>query len=309
MKEGNKNRICLVINFNHQYEHNIEKLERLYGDRFENIFYLMPFYEGKNPKVISVYENSFQFQGHFAQGLKTFYKKNFTHYIFLADDLLLNPKVNQESIYSLLNLDDVSAYIKSVYTLHDVKWYCSHVLPAINTLSNIKGVEYFEKIPAYHTAFDSFIKHNINIGNLTLSYETKSMLISNHCKYSHFDCIDKFALINNFLTPTELILPYPIVGAYSDFVVVPKLSIKKFCRLCGIFAAMRLFAEIAIPTALLLTCDNIIFENKDFPGLEIWGGENIVKFCEECNYNLKTLFNKYESKLYIHPIKLSQWDF
>jgi len=88
-------KIVLIIIFNHRYDDNLEKLDRIYKNRFSNVYYIMPFYDGPRLDVIPVYENSFCFQGYVAQALASFYMRDCTHYVFIGDDLLLNPNLNQ----------------------------------------------------------------------------------------------------------------------------------------------------------------------------------------------------------------------
>lgn len=84
-------RVALVLIYNHQYNENIEKLEAIYGPRFDQIYHLVPFYEGDRPNVIPVYEKSHYFQGYIAQAFSSFFSAHYDHYLFVADDLLLNP--------------------------------------------------------------------------------------------------------------------------------------------------------------------------------------------------------------------------
>jgi hypothetical protein len=299
--------ICLVIFFTHKYENNIEKLEKIYHNRFDNIFYLMPFYQGREPNVIPVYENSYNFQGSFAQGLKSFYDERFTHYVFIADDLILNSMINQDNICNLLNLELSSAYFKDVFTIHNINWCWSHVLPAVYILSNSRGVQYKDEVPPVDEAVKIFNMHGLDVSNLNINNETKQMLLEYHIKSQSYDVVEPNTLIQYFLRSEETKIPYPLVGGYSDFSIIPAKSIKKFCHLCGVFASIRLFVEIAVPTSLLLTCEDIIFEKKEFQGLEIWDGYELDKIGVECGLSIENLFSKYHSKLYVHPIKLSKW--
>lgn len=77
---------------------------------------------------------------------------------------------------------------------------------------------------------------------------------------------------------------------------------------CGAFSATRLFVEMAIPTALVLSSDNIRL-GKDIklnPGA-MWI-EDDFKILEPYGHNLAKLLTDFPSdKLYLHPIKLSQW--
>lgn len=55
-------------------------------------------------------------------------------------------------------------------------------------------------------------------------------------------------------------LPYPLIGGYSDIVVVNRDHLQRISERCGVFAATNLFVELAIPTAMLLTTSNFVTE-------------------------------------------------
>jgi hypothetical protein len=98
------------------------------------------------------------------------------------------------------------------------------------------------------------------------------------------------------------------VGGYSDFFVVPNNALKRFAHLCGIFASMNVFTEIAIPTALSLCsdkCRHVLPDN--FQDGALWG-QQIEDFCHEYDFSLAKLFENFpKDKLYVHPVKLSLW--
>jgi hypothetical protein len=76
---------------------------------------------------------------------------------------------------------------------------------------------------------------------------------------------------------------------------------------------MRLWVEVAIPTAMVLTYDEIIFEKDlQWKGTTYWDNENIAEMnlrFENVNFNFQNLMNSYaENELYIHPVKLSKWE-
>jgi hypothetical protein len=116
---------------------------------------------------------------------------------------------------------------------------------------------------------------------------------------------------------------YPLLAGYSDFIVVPRSAMKAFAHYCGVFAAMNMFAEVGVPTALALACNSIKTELLqghhfvDLPlkrspdatmrGIELWGQE-IQPFEEALNYSWKRLLESFPTDvLYYHPIKLSKW--
>src|ERR1700743_1228199 len=98
------NKVALIIIYNHRYDKNIELLEQIYKSRFSNIYHLIPFYNGNKENVIAVYDNSFYFEGYIAQGLKSYFKEDYTHYFFVADDMVLNPVVNEHNYAEHLKL-------------------------------------------------------------------------------------------------------------------------------------------------------------------------------------------------------------
>jgi hypothetical protein len=105
--------VALVVIYNHQYNKNISIIEKIYRERFSNIFHLVPFYEGTQNNVIAVYENSFYFQGYVAQATKKLIG-SYEHYFFIADDLILNPEINQINYKEKLKLDTKSSFLLSL---------------------------------------------------------------------------------------------------------------------------------------------------------------------------------------------------
>lgn len=60
-------KIALLVLYNHRYDKNIPRIEKLYEGKFSHIFHLMPFYDGDHPNVFPVYESSYYFQSYIAQ--------------------------------------------------------------------------------------------------------------------------------------------------------------------------------------------------------------------------------------------------
>ena len=103
-------------------------------------------------------------------------------------------------------------------------------------------------------------------------------------------------------------LSYPIVGSYSDIFIISAKSIKKFCHYCGIFAATKLFVEVALPTSVVLSSDEIITE-KDLclQGKALWTNEDYQEL-EKYENSLTKLMTGFPPKyIYLHPVKLSKW--
>ena len=61
--------------------------------------------------IIPVYDNSVYFQGYVAQGFHHYYQEDAPHYIFIADDLMLDPLINENNYADYFNLSENSAFI------------------------------------------------------------------------------------------------------------------------------------------------------------------------------------------------------
>ncbi len=297
-------KVALIIIYNHQYNKNIEVLEKLYGHRFNNIFHLVPFYKGTKKNVISVYENSYYFQGYVSQGLNSFFKEEYVHYFFIGDDLLLNPKINENNYTEYLKLDEYTSFIPGFMSLHKLDFLWTYTKDALGYNLFIDGIEVKSMVPTYEQAILLFEKFNLEIGPLKfeqlfnkpiLKYNFKALkgFIGYHYKKSLNKKYD---------------LSYPIVGSYSDIFVVSSNTIKDFCLYSGVFAATNMFVELAIPTAMVLSATKIVTEKDlDLQGKALWSKED-YQILDEYNYNLNTLQKDFpENHLYIHPIKLSKW--
>src|ERR1017187_1011042 len=92
------NKVPLIIIYNHRFDDNIEKLEKIYRDRFSTIFHLVPFYDGDLTNVIPVFERSYYFHGYIPQALRILKKINCSHYFFVSDDVLLHPSINENNV-------------------------------------------------------------------------------------------------------------------------------------------------------------------------------------------------------------------
>ncbi len=114
-------KVALVIIYNHQYNQNIDILERMYKNRFSNIYHLVPFYKDDKSNVIPVYCSSYCFQGYVAQGFKNYFNEDFDHYFFIGDDLILNPLINESNYREHLKLEKEACFIPRLSPLNESK--------------------------------------------------------------------------------------------------------------------------------------------------------------------------------------------
>jgi len=102
---------------------------------------------------------------------------------------------------------------------------------------------------------------------------------------------------------------YPLIDGYSDFIVIPQKHLKSFCYYCGVFAAMNLWVDAAVATAMVLSCESIKMEkDHNYNGVELWGDEQ--QFHEKkYQLNFQKFYQSFpQDQLYLHPVKLSKWN-
>lgn len=297
-----KNTVCLVVIFNHQYNSNIEKLRYYYKNRFSHIYFCVPFYMGNDEDVITVYESSYQFQGYFAQGFKKFYDEKYTHYVFIGDDLLLNPVINENNIDEYFCLKPESGYIHSMRKLSDMSavWDYSAFKNADMSFKS-GGAEYAPQLPSVEEAEEKAKKYGFSDFHISF---VKLRYFEGNIRHRV-----KTILSNLF---TNMDISYPLVAGYSDIVIVPKRNIYDFCHISGVFAAMNLFVEIAIPTAMMLTCDDIVMSNQlSLRAEEMWKDDFkliIEELQNKCSCDVKKIKDNFPAGYaYLHPVKLSKW--
>ena len=316
-------KIALVVIYNHRYDSNISRVEDLYRGRFTNIFHLVPFYDGGRPGVIPVYENSFRFQGYIAQGFKHFFMPEFEHYLFIADDLVLNPVINENNHREKLGLATGSSFIPHLISLHGMRNYWPRIREAYEFTVKKKGIEILKELPGYDDALRQFAAHGLEIKPLRHRQVFPSpgrsvrawlrLVFSRQKQLFHF--------LSDGVMRWKYDLSYPLAGSYSDICAVSAGTVRRFCHFCGVFAAAGLHAELALPTALVLSSDRIVTE-KDLTlrGRALWPdgwnrlhGENDlahdeIRELEKYNYDLAALLKNFpEGYLYLHPVKLSKW--
>lgn len=310
--------VALIILFNHNYEQNLKQLDDVYKNRFSHIWYIMPFYTGDRKDIISVYENSYHFQGYIAYALDRLKNKGYKHYFIVADDLYLNPNINEENFKDFFKVDEDTAFLPGPFLLNDLQekrpsrpyapvW--NGIKSALNFKIDQKGIQSSSVLPSaeqankllerHGFAFSSTVSRKMFFSDPIL--KIKDGLKENLIRLKLF--YDNFA---NIISPKKL--SYPLIGSYSDIMIISSKHQLAFTHYCGAFAALNLFVEIALPTALAFAYPKIISENDlDFKGETYWYYNHVD--CEKkYRKSLSYLKNNFPADvLYVHPIKLSQW--
>lgn len=322
---NNLSSVALVVIYNHQYIKNIEKIEALYQSKFQNIYHLMPFYTGTKSNVIPVFDNSFYFQGYIAQASNKLFSQNYKHCIFIGDDLLLNPHIDENNYQTYFKLDENSSFIPEFIDIYDLKKVWRQI-DALRYCQKIKGVECDKFLPPSEVVLKKFQKQGLSVPkSFKLKYlydfNFKNYLKLTHYLHTYFNIIVDniniaFGKSKMYPDCKHFSTSYPITGGYSDIFIINNKSFKEFSNLCGIFAATNLFVELAIPTSILISNDNIITEKElNRQGGAIWVNKlswtynaDKFEFLNKFDNNLSALIENFpDDYLYLHPIKFSIW--
>ena len=305
-------KVALIIIYNHKFDQNIDVLERLYQHRFSHIYHLVPFYTGNKENVIPVYENSFYFQGYVAQGLQSFYKEAYGHYFFVADDLVINPLINEHNYREHLGLQEHSCFLPEYINLHECnkaekRW--ERIIEAFHfKLNNTYGVETKNECPDYAGALQAFEKHGLHIGPFQYHQITTPVNKPDWMKWKEVKAYLMWKLRLYKKRHKLYHAYYPVLGSYADIFVVSAHTIKQFAHYCGVFAANKLFVEFAIPTAMALAAEEIVIEkNIQLHGKALWTVEELM-LLDKYDFSINKLMSDFpRGFLYLHPIKLSKW--
>ena len=318
-------KFCLIIIYNHNFERNIPLLERIYKGRFDGIYHVMPFYQGALNNVIGVYENSYQFSGYIAQAFSRITIDEYSHFLFVADDMVINPKLSQLNFLDWLGIDPVDSFIPDIHVLDGEKVLNWHFGLSIMAYSNTKNnsCEGWRFLPDISSARRLFEKHGLE-WQKTISesfYRVARRMLraqpANPHELSLYPFVGK--IIRHFLlknSRAQHIKPgeslYPLAYGYSDFLLIPREDIRDFVHYCGIFAAMRIFVETAIPTSMIFASSRIQTLEKVGKRAENGIDNYATRGLLETKYSLsyKALLEDFpEDMLFVHPVKLSKWKF
>lgn len=303
-------KVALIIIYNHQYNKNIEIVEGIYQNRFTNIYHLVPFYKGDKNNVIPVYESSYYFHGYVAQGFKSYFKEDYDHFFFIADDLILNPLINEGNYKLYLKLNLNTCFIPRLSSLAENPSFWNLNIDTLLWELESPGVESRDKFPPHKEAQQLLAKFGIQ--NKPMKFEQIWKSPSTLKEWPKKIIGEKFYVLRRLkylISKKEYYSFYPLVRSYSDIFVVSKDAIKLFCHYCGLFAASRLFVELGLPTALVFSAEQIKTEKDlELKGRALWTKEE-YKALDKFENKLSKLLNDFPAgQLYIHPVKLSGWD-
>ena len=295
---------CLVVVFNHRFDQNLPRLRSLYQGRFSTVRFLVPFYRGDDPDVIPVFDSSATFQGYFAQARHQLSAEGLSHYVFVADDLLLNPATNETNLHTYLRLQPEGGYTKYLKPISSVTSRWTHFNRTLRALCFDEFVNARAELPPREEAVARLAAHGLECRPLGW----RNLEISpGPWQHRAKEWVHALWLIHYRREGRNL--PYPLLLGYADLLVVPASALAEFCHLCGVFSAMGIFVECAAPTALALSVPHLSLERDlVYQGLELWSDADRDAFWKRYFARLPELLENFpENCLYVHPVKLPHW--
>jgi len=293
----------LVIIFNHRFDRNLPVLRELYEDKFDHLLFLVPFYDGPDPDVVPVIYGSHEFGGFVYNARDRLQALDCDFYVFAGDDLILRPDFDRDLGRSL-GLQLGQGYIKRLVPMTTLSYTWAHTLTAMDAL--YKGAfNWHEFLPAREDFLQVYEKHGIHYPNF--SVHSLKPVRKPRSRQEVKRWFRRAWLY--FSKPERRCPPVPLLESYADFFIVPGEGLEKFCALNGYFAATKIHAELAIPTALAMSSPAVKTEkDSELNGIELWRPWERESVEKEFNKNLDRLLAEFPQRaLYIHPVKLSGW--
>lgn len=296
-------KIALLIIYNHRYDKNIEPLERIYSSRFSYIYHIVPFYDGEKENVFSVYENSFYFEGYLAQCYQHLKNKGFTHYFVVADDLMLNPSINENNIFEISGIKREYPFIWELYNLWNKKYPWYHIIDALEYNPLKSGVEIKNIIPSCDKVKKKVKQYGLDSKEYIPLWLLLRLFFRKKTKRLFY-----FILKSFFTLRWRQKIKYPVVGAYSDILLLPQNIMNQFVNYCGAFAASDMFVELAIPTSLIMCSDTIVTGKDLLLSKSLHSSKDDFSILDKYHFSYDALEQNFpKNHLFLHPIKLSKW--
>ena len=287
-----KPKTTLVIIFNHPYIENINKIKKLYEARFDDILFIVPIVRLNEPNVITVYRGSFNFHGYIADTIDFLERRESELYIFCQDDLVMNPNMTPKNFWDTVDFDLHDGFISEVVSYKNpVEWsWNKRVLSRLaDSMSATYGSgleNYLSYLPRYEEATALFKKYSLGSKSKIMVWPP-----------------EQFSGLNIGAS-----LPYPLAFAFADFFALRRDALRPVVQTLGVFAAMDLFVEVSIGTAMILKCKHMAtLADTPWKVVVDWGDR--AEIMRRGPRNLNDLHKIFDGNtLFNHPIKLSAID-
>lgn len=302
--------------YNHYYPSNISVVDGLYGSRFSSVFHLLPFAREESQFVRSVGRSSHHFNGFIYDARESLAAVDCDRYLFIADDVFLNPAVSEENLSDLFGLsrsDD--SFLHQFDPFTNLESYWAHAAGALQFTLNSEPLDLRHVLPDFEAAKRRLTSHDAysdSVPEAAMNRSSKHRALRRLSKAIDDVEATLWGLAGvpgpSRRQPKTNRLSYPLAYGYSDIAVVAKKNFLEFAEYCGAFAAANLFVEIALPTALALASETIRTQSgSPLEGRPLWGtGTNILDRFDKSMARLLEEFP--EDWLFVHPVKLSGWE-
>jgi len=307
-----KSTVCVL--FNHAFPKNIPVLRKIYKGRFDNVVFIQPLASSPNKDVITSYRGSYCFHGMIVDAARRLLKNPAAdYYLFIHDDVLLNPRYDAEQLFTSLGIPEGGAFIPYINPLGgDVNhwsWISSFLWKLFYPMNKFSGsgiqnlLQFFPDNKQTRKELEE--KYKFKFSNITYNRDItihNSGVFGNNPYSDPTEQMILNGLFEKAYNSQIVSLPFPFFHGVSDFFVVDATTLEKMIPILGVMAAAQIFVEIAIPTALIITAQRV--KRASEVGFKIdyrWGEDRKLLDFEE----IKNRFN--EDLLFIHPVKLSKY--
>ena len=162
-------KVALMVIYNHRFDRNIPLIDKMYKERFTYVYHIVPFYDGTQENVIPVYESSYHFQSYISQAYTHLKHNGFTHYFIVADDMLLNPKVDENTLWEETGLEeDECMYPSEFWVLQNMPHFWPWFDNVLHYDPKMRGVEVDNILPSKEDAEKLFRAHGIPTSKIPL---------------------------------------------------------------------------------------------------------------------------------------------
>lgn len=122
-------RICVCVLMNHPFPANLPLLRRIYGSRFSEVRYLIPFERNAGEDVIPVYRGSYTHAGYLNDAWHALKDIECDYIIMIHDDVLLNPNISENNFFDFFPLGQNDAFLSQLYEIPQAfgewAWYAA----------------------------------------------------------------------------------------------------------------------------------------------------------------------------------------
>jgi hypothetical protein len=246
-------------------------------------------------------------------------------YLVIADDLLLNPAINESNVAEHLKLGPGDFYIDGFADVATGEF--TRAVTEAHRFHPVQGgldPSASRILPSYAEAFET-LKGKGLVSTTRLS-KYQPLLRPMKRPFARKLRRNFFNLLRNGYHLAKQLsylafprkMRYPCVYGYSDILSIPKSRFEEWVRYVEVFTVWQMFVELSIPTAMALLKHARIVTNAQTelkPG-NVWYPQNqqhhlkmeatIDRLVEETGATVAKLADKFPAEyLYLHPVKLS----